>query len=163
VHSMLNIKAVLRFEFGARFVRTMYIEGLGEREFFDKEAYEHAHRRWKQYWEWREKRNETRAELEAQHGFDVKHGMHMIRLLRMGVEILRGEGVIVKRPDRDELLAIRNGEFSFDQLVALAEHYETQLEAAYETSPLPKAPDVEKINRLLLESYRDFWSERGLW
>lgn len=146
-----------------KYVRKMYIEGLGEREMFDQVAYEQANRQWKQYWEWREKRNEKRAELEAQHGFDSKHGMHMVRLMRMATEILRGDGVIVKRLDRDELLAIRNGEVSFDELIAMAEDYEKQLETLYQTSPLPRAPDSEKINQLLLDIYRDFWRDRAGW
>jgi predicted nucleotidyltransferase len=147
----------------AKYVRKTYIEGLGERELFDQNAYEQALRQWKQYWEWRNNRNEKRAELEAQHGFDSKHGMHTIRLMRMATEILRGDGVIVKRPDRDELLAIRNGNVSFDELMKMAEDYEKQLEMLYETSPLPRAPDSEKINNLLLETYREFWQERACW
>jgi predicted nucleotidyltransferase len=147
----------------AKYVRKMYIEGLGEREMFDRNAYEQAHRQWKQYWEWRDNRNEKRAELEAQHGYDSKHGMHMVRLMRMAVEIMRGDGVIVKRPDRAELLAIRNGVVSFEELMELAADYDKQLEALYETSPLPRAPDSEKINALLLDIYRDFWRERVVW
>jgi len=147
----------------ASYLRKKYIEGLGERELFDQDAYNQAHRQWKQYWEWRANRNEKRAALEAEHGFDSKHGMHMIRLMRMATEILSGQGVIVKRPDRAELLAIRNGALSFDELVAMAESYERQLEELYEKSPLPHAPDSDKINRLLVETYRDFWRERAGW
>jgi predicted nucleotidyltransferase len=147
----------------AKYVRKTYIQGLGERELFDQNAYEQAHRQWEQYWDWRKNRNEKRAELEAEHGYDSKHGMHCIRLMRMAVEIMRGDGVIVKRPDRADLLAIRNGEISLDELMKIADDYEKQLEALYETSSLPRAPDTEKINALLLETYRNFWREKAGW
>jgi len=147
----------------AKYLKVKHIDGLGHREVFDQVAYETALKQWRQYWEWKENRNQTRAALEENHGYDTKHAMHLIRLLRMGTEIMRGEGVQVRRADRDELLAIRSGSLSYEELVALAEDYERQLENLYQTSDLPHAPDVEKINRLLLEIYRDFWTQRGAW
>lgn len=77
---------------------------------------------WKSYSEWESKRNEKRKILERKCGFDSKHGAHLTRLLRMGVEILEGKGVLVDRTniDAQELLAIRQGEYSFDQVIALS-------------------------------------------
>ena len=147
----------------ARYLKVKHIEGLGHREVFDQVAYDEAHKGWRQYWEWKNNRNPKRAALEEHHGFDTKHAMHLIRLLRMGTEIMRGEGVQVKRKDRAELLAIRNGSLDYDELVAMAEEYERQLENLYQTSDLPHAPNVEQINRLLLEVYRDYWSQHKLW
>ncbi len=89
--------------------------------------------------------------------------MHLIRLLRMGVEIMRGEGVQVKRKDREDLLAIRGGQLSYDDLVAMAQEYERQLNDLYLTSDLPHTSDTEKINRLMLEIYRDYWTQQKLW
>src|SRR6185312_3493238 len=71
-------------------------------------GYRGAHQRWKQYQEWKKTRNAVRHELEEKYGYDTKHGMHLVRLMRMSQEIMRGEGVIVKRPDAEELKAIRN-------------------------------------------------------
>ena len=147
----------------AKYLKTKWIEGLGEREVFDQMAYDTAHKQWKQFWEWKNNRNEKRAALEAEHGYDSKHGMHLIRLLKMGVEIMSGQGVIVKRPDRDQLLNIRSGAVSYEEIVALAEGYERQLDDLYETSTLPRAADVEKIDRLLLGIYRDFWAQENSW
>jgi len=147
----------------ARYLKEKYIEGLGRREVFDQVAYDMALKQWKQYWEWKTNRNEKRAALEAEHGFDSKHGMHLIRLMRMGIEIMSGQKVQVKRPDREELLAIRNGKLSYEELIALAEEYERQLDELYEKSDLPHAPDIARINELLIGIYRDFWTERRLW
>lgn len=147
----------------AKYLKNKHIDGLGHCQVFDQVAYETALKHWRQYWDWKNNRNEKRAVLEEEHGYDTKHAMHLIRLLRMGTEIMRGEGVKVKRPDREELLSIRNGKLSYDELVIMAEDYERQLENLYQTSDLPHAPDSEKINRLLLELYRDYWTQHSLW
>jgi len=147
----------------AKYLKTKHIDGLGHRELFDQVAYDMALKQWRQYWEWKENRNQTRAALEESHGYDTKHAMHLIRLLRMGTEIMRGEGVKVRRSDREELLAIRDGALSYDELVAMAEEYERQLENLYQTSDLPHAPDVGKIDALLTAIYRDFWAAREIW
>lgn len=83
--------------------------------------------------------------------------MHTIRLLETAAEIAR-EGVIrVRRPDREELLAIRSGKFSYEELVAKAEEMYAGLAAAYAASGLPEAPDRDVANRLLAEIRVDFW------
>ncbi len=145
----------------AKYLRVKFIEGLGEQEVFDQRAYDDAHRSWKQYWEWKENRNPTRAAMEADFGFDGKHATHSIRLLKMGHEILSGAGVQVKRADREELLAIRRGEWSFERVTQYADELMAQMDELYETAPLPHSPDVKAINDLMLEIYRDYWRERG--
>ena len=145
----------------AKFIKTKWIEGIGNTQVFDQNAYDEAHKKWQQYHEWKRNRNPARAAMEAEFGFDGKHAAHMIRLLRMGVEILRGEGVIVKRPDRDELLAIRAGKWTFEEVVAMGDELQAQMDALYESSTLPKAPDVQKISDLTVELYREDWRARG--
>lgn len=147
----------------SKYLKTKYIGGLGHLEVFDQTAYDTAQKGWRQYWEWKNNRNPKRAALEEEHGYDTKHAMHLIRLLRMGTEIMRGEGVQVKRADREELLAIRQGKLNYDELVAMAQEYEQKLEALYQTSTLPHTASSEKINRLLLEIYRDYWAQHQLW
>lgn len=103
---------------------------------------------WRKFQTWKAERNEARAALEAKHGYDTKHGMHLVRLLRMGREVLAGEGVKVFRPDREELLEIRNGAWSFDYLMEWAEKADKDLDAAYAASRLPRTPDQEKLDQL---------------
>lgn len=110
-----------------------------------------AQRDWEQYQHWKATRNAKRAALEEKHGFDTKHAMHLVRLLRMCREILTSGEVIVKRPDRDELLAIRDGAWTYDRLVAWAEEQDRELDAIYETSSLPKSPDRAALDRLCVE------------
>jgi hypothetical protein len=73
--------------------------------------------------------------------------------MRMAREILTGQGVIVKRPDAEELKAIRfDGAWSFEKLVAWAEKKLDQLEDLYETSTaVPAAPNRLKLDQLCQE------------
>lgn len=87
---------------------------------------------------------------------NCKHAMHLVRLQRMGYEIMKKGQVSVLRPDREELLAIRNGQWSYDKLVKYAESMEKELDALYEKSPLPKKPDYNAINKLLIGITEEF-------
>lgn len=86
------------------------------------------------YDEWELKRNPARAELERKFGYDTKHGSHLIRLMRMCREIMQGKGVIVKRPDAEELLAIKlHGTMSYDTLIAEATALDLECKELYES------------------------------
>jgi predicted nucleotidyltransferase len=112
--------------------------------------YGNAARQWQQYQTWNKERNPKRQDLEAAYGYDTKHAMHLVRLLRMAREILSGEGVKVRRPDAEELLAIRAGAWSFERLEAWAVEQEATLGPIAEASPLPEAPDRKALDRLLV-------------
>lgn len=120
------------------------------------------HRMWKNYWKWKKNRNPVRAELEKKHGYDVKHAMHLMRLLRMSHEILRDGKVIVHRPDAEELLAIRNGSFDYEELIKTAEDMEHKLDELYDNSPLPHTADKEAINALYIDVVQNYWRRMGL-
>ena len=117
--------------------------------------YRGARKRWEQFQRWQRDRNPKRAALEAEHGYDTKHGMHLIRLLRMGLEILRDGEVRVRRGDADELLAIRNGALGYDELLAQANALELGMREALKTTRLPRVPDEEAIDELLIELLRE--------
>lgn len=105
-------------------------------------------REWDNYCEWKRSRNPARAELEAKSGYDTKHGSHLVRLMRMCREILVTGRVLVRRPDAEELVSIRNGAWSYDKLREWADTEDAALEELAKTSPLPKSPDIESIDRV---------------
>lgn len=82
---------------------------------------------------------------------NTKHGMHLVRLMRMCREILEGKGVIVRRPDAEELLQIRAGALPYEELVTWAQKQDKELEEVAKTSPLPHAADRKKLNQLCME------------
>lgn len=115
------------------------------------------HKDWKSYWDWKKNRNPQRAELENKYGFDGKHASHLVRLMRMCKEILVTGNVIVKRPDAQELLDIRNGKFSYDELLEWAEKMDNELNDLYEKSSLPHSADYDAIDRLYRQIVTSYW------
>jgi hypothetical protein len=113
--------------------------------------YRAAKRQWDQYQKWLKDRNADRAGLEARFGYDTKHAQHLVRLLRMGLEILETGIVRVRRPDREELLAIRNGGWSYEVLIESVEALEHRVTRAAERSALPEVPDDTLLERLCVE------------
>lgn len=114
-------------------------------------AYNTAQRYWTQYQEWKNNRNEARAKLEEKYGYDCKHGMHLVRLMRMCREILTTGQILVRRPDAEELLEIRNGAWSYERLIGWAEAQDKSLEEAYNTSTLPNAPNRKALDDLCIQ------------
>lgn len=105
---------------------------------------------WRSYQNWKANRNPKRAEMEAKFGYDAKHAMHLVRLCRICSEILT-EGVVwVKRPDAAELIAIRNGAWSYEKLIEWAAQQEAELDTLIAHCKLPKAPDRKKIDQLCI-------------
>jgi uncharacterized protein len=118
-------------------------------DLLDRERrYRASSREWQQYQEWTRSRNPVRAELEREFGYDTKHAMHLIRLLRMAVEILSRGEVVVRRPDAGDLLAIRRGALTFDALLEQAESLGSQAKLLADSSPLPPRPDEGHLNSL---------------
>ena len=122
--------------------------------YFNKDAYSSYCKKYAEYWEWVEKRNEARYETTMEHGkkYDSKNMMHVFRLLRMAREIAVEGQVNVRRSDREFLLSVKAGKFEYEELLKKAEELKSQLSSLYAESKLQEQPDLEKINRLLVES-----------
>lgn len=118
--------------------------------------------KWEQYHTWRKNRNIDRAALEANHGYDTKHASHLIRLLKTGYEILTDEQVYVKRPDAKELLDIRNGSLTLDELLKYSDSLHEKIRKAAETSKLPKEPNIDLAKKLLIHTYQAYWDRKNL-
>lgn len=128
---------------------------------YNKEHYNQDKDTWKNYWNWKRNRNEKRSELEEQFGYDTKHAAHLVRLLRMGNEILEHGEVRVLRPDAEELLDIRRGKWQYDELVSYAESLDKNIrEVLYKTSTLRHSPDYAAAGKLLMEVQDINWGSR---
>jgi hypothetical protein len=92
------------------------------------------------------------------HG-NTKHAMHLVRLLRMGVETLRDGVILVKRPDAQELLDIRNGALTYEEIVSYAESIETQIKELQKTTQLRKKPDIHFAAQLLMDVQDLVWNK----
>lgn len=120
--------------------------------FMRERKYASAMREHKSYVNWKATRNSKRQGLEEKFGYDCKHAMHLVRLLRMGAEILRDGRVNVAREDRTELLEIRNGAWSFEKLESYAQDCQNEMADLYVTSSLPKEPDRCLIDNLCIDA-----------
>lgn len=87
--------------------------------------------------------------------FKPKHAMHLIRLLHSGIAALEtGEILIDVSPWREKLLAIKRGEWSFEEVERAALQLEVSFQAAYAATSLPEQPDVAAVNDFLIRARR---------
>lgn len=121
-------------------------------------AYFKASNNYKSWLKWKAERNPIRRELEVNSGYDTKHASHLVRLLRMGYEIITEGKVIVKRPDKDEILNVKNGGWSYEKVMEYTNEMQAKLDIAYKTTILPKSVNYSQLNKLyhdLTEEYQN--------
>lgn len=96
---------------------------------------------------------EKRQLLVERHGYDCKNAAHLIRLLRMACEFLRDGELIVDRGglDATELLDIKHGDWTLEQVQAEAQRLFARADAIYDKCSLPSVPDMDAINQLCME------------
>src|SRR5690625_136889 len=90
-------------------------------------------------------------DLIQKHGYDTKFMAHSIRLLTSAIEILETGDFSTYRPNREHLLECREGKYTFEEAVEMIAEYDTKLKEAANRSDLPKTPDYQKINKMLVE------------
>lgn len=84
-----------------------------------------------------------------------KHAMHLIRLILQGIEILRsGELNVRVANHRDELLSIKRGVMSWEEVNDWRLRLHGEFEKAFGETHLPDKPDYEKANNFLIEARR---------
>jgi len=128
-------------------------------EKFQEQEYENAKKKWNQYLDWKKNRNPERAKLEEQFEYDCKHAAHLFRLLKTCKEILKDNELVVYRPDREELLDIRNGKWSYEKIIKEAEKLEKELDDLYKKSTLQHRPNDKAIDKLLIDITEEFMEE----
>ncbi|MEU8464463.1 nucleotidyltransferase domain-containing protein [Streptomyces sp. NPDC029003] len=76
-----------------------------------------------------------------------KHAMHLLRLLVSCRDLLRtGRLTIDAGPYREELLAVRRGERTWEEAEAWMARLERESDAALAASPLPEDPDHARVD-----------------
>jgi len=86
-----------------------------------------------------------------------KHAMHLIRLLIMGTEILEKKVIHTYRSmDRDFLLNIRNGKYTYEEIFEIVDKLEEKFKYAYGNSDLPDKPAYKEVEELMIEIYKNF-------
>jgi predicted nucleotidyltransferase len=124
---------------------------------FQKHLYDEAKKKRDQYVTWMAERNPARHETELKFGYDTKHAMHLVRLLRMGYEILTQGEFIVYRPDAKELLDIRAGLYSYKDITEYADEMVDKINNIQAGSfAVPPTPSTSRINTMVVEITREY-------
>ena len=127
---------------------------------FNKNAFEQAKSKHRQYWEWRRTRNEARwrSQEAGLLDYDAKNLMHTFRLLYSSLNIIEhGEPIVRFSGEKlQELCDIRAGRFCYDALVSKAEALSERIMSLRDASSLPEVADIGQINTLLLTITRQW-------
>ena len=130
---------------------------------YNKDGYKKHCKDWREYREWMTSRNETRYEGTLAHGqgYDAKNLMHTFRLLDSAEEIAVHRRLTVRTPNRDWLLRVKAGAFTYDELLTLAEERIERIHRLYEVSALPEVPDRGAVERAVISIRRAWYEETG--
>lgn len=93
----------------------------------------------------------TRYKGEVAFQGNTKHAAHCYRLITEGEELLKTGTITFPRPDRELLTAIRNGCWTFDEMMEKVGDVDKVFDELYKLSPLPKKPDRQVIDDLCCE------------
>ena len=95
--------------------------------------------------------NPKRAATIAEHGWDLKFGVHVVRLMLQCEQILVEHDLDIER-NSEVLKSIRRGEWTLEQLESWFDIKEKSLETLHANSTLRHSPDEKRIKELLLEA-----------
>ncbi len=101
----------------------------------------------------------NREELYTKYGYDTKFGMHLVRLMLEGKELLQTGKLVYPLKERDLLLAMRNGEWAREDIISYSEQLESEIESIVEKSDLPSKPRYQEIETLLIDMVQNHWGE----
>ena len=98
----------------------------------------------------RNRSNPKRQKSIQEFGMDVKFAYHIVRLINQAEQVLQ-EGDLDLQKSKEQLKAVRAGEYSLDNIRNYFKQKEPHLEELYQKSKaLPYKPDESKIKQLLL-------------
>jgi len=124
---------------------------------FQKHLYDEAKKKRDQYVTWMAERNPDRHDTEIRFGYDTKHAMHLVRLLRCGYEILTTGDLMVRRPDAQDLLSIRAGTWTYEQVAGYADEMVAKIDGIPpEQFKVPATPDLETISKTIVDMTSEY-------
>jgi hypothetical protein len=120
--------------------------------YFNQDGYSMYCKEYKEYWEWMEMRNDERYQVNQQHGqnYDAKNMMHTVRLLQSAKQIFENDQLLVRVSNREELLAIKAGNETYETLLEIAETLIQEIEKVFHVSKLQETPSKEMAEQTLI-------------
>ncbi|MEZ5974279.1 MAG: nucleotidyltransferase domain-containing protein [Planctomycetota bacterium] len=124
---------------------------------FGRQGYSDFCKRHREYWVWVNERNEARYQNTVAHaqGYDAKNMMHTLRLLDTALGIIQDGTVVVRRPDREFLLAVKPATTPWPRCW-------TWRRNAWPASPrlpcsLPDRPDAQRAEATLVRMRQELY------
>lgn len=101
----------------------------------------------------------NRPELVEKYGYDTKAAFHALRLLMQGVEMLAVQDMQMPMwsKQRQYLLDVRAGRVSEDRVLQDIQHWKYLIQSAGYVSDLPEHPDMEAVNKWLVDTHMSYW------
>ena len=131
---------------------------------YNQDAFSAHCKQYKEYWEWIEKRNESRWEVDSKMGYNRKNLSHCMRLMIQGMEIAQGKGLILDRTgiDADILLDIKNGTMPYEEIMKLCEAKQKEMEEAFLKSNIRDLPPIDKLEELLISIRLNHYGDKAV-
>ncbi len=132
----------------AKAINSSYFKDEYVEEIQKERLYREAKNSWDHYQEWMKNRNPKRRELEEKYKFDCKHASHLFRLLTEGEELLKTGKINFPLSNAEELLAIKNGLYTYDEVIEKAEEFEKKFDMWYNESELQFGANIPELTKL---------------
>lgn len=126
---------------------------------YNKDEFSRHRQQYREWNLWDKEHNQERFDLACAAKYDRKNACHSARLLAMGIEIARGEGVKIDRSkiDRDFLMTIRRGEKTYEEIMEYLQGRDQEMKEAMAESTLPDEIDVDFLQNLMIKVRKEFY------
>jgi predicted nucleotidyltransferase len=99
---------------------------------------------------------EKRKQQILKYGYSPKNGMNCIRLIEQAIELLTEQTIHFPRPNAEELLGIKHGEWPYQKVVQKFNNLLEKLEEAKEKTTLPEKADFDYINEFMVFIIKEY-------
>jgi len=137
---------------------------------YNSEGYGSHCKKFREYEEWKSKRNKARYEsnLEGEKSgdpdmkYDCKNMYHSFRNVAMCTEIAKGEGLILDRTgrDRDFLMDVRNRKFGYSELIKKLDEMTAEMQKACAESTIRESIDEGFVRNLVSDTRMKFFERK---
>lgn len=110
-------------------------------------------------------RADERHRLIREYGYDTKFAGHLVRLGYQGCEFLETGKITLPLPDestiagsRENVLNIRNGCWTLEEVLGEAEALQARMERALINTDLPEEANWDALNEWVTGTYGDIWN-----
>lgn len=126
---------------------------------YNQDGYVSHCKKYKEWSEWKEKRNQQRYVDNKGYNFDAKNMCETVRLLHTAIELARDGKFNVKRDwDREFLLNIKHHKMDYNEISNYITNKTEELTKYVAKSSLPDKIDLQLVNDMLISSRKKYYN-----